>query len=428
MDGTTALVPSIEHALGQRLMPLPLLTRFLSLLPVPAHEIAQSVDHELDANPMLVRTEGMSCSGCGRFLRRRSCAICSTVRLRAADIAARGDWRADLLTQVAVELPADQRDVAEAVIAMIEQSGILSDSPADVASFLGVSETAVDRVLRAIRLVGPPGIASRTPLEVVRARCRALVDSGIAPPFLLQMVDDDCLPLVADRDTEGLAARLEVGAQQIVDAIALLRTRARPVVELDSAAAAYVQPDIYIRYRLDDPTQLVVEVIDANWFGLSVAAVPSAAAAWAAPQQQAARDFIARLNARGSLLRRIGHLLATRQREFLVEGRGHVATRRADVADALGVHASTIGRAVRDKYVCGPTGRTIALASCFGADLGPLEALATLMESHPTASDRELSELLGEHGVSLARRTVAKYRHRLDVVPRSAKSISLHDR
>jgi len=91
---------------------------------------------------------------------------------------------------------------------------------------------------------------------------------------------------------------------------------------------------------------------------------------------------------------------------------------RADVADALGLHESTVSRAVADKYVLLPSGKMMPFRGFFDSSLPVREALRDLIasEQHPM-SDKELSENLRMLGYRIARRTVAKYRDRLGVLP-----------
>ena len=82
------------------------------------------------------------------------------------------------------------------------------------------------------------------------------------------------------------------------------------------------------------------------------------------------------------------------------------------------MHPSTVGRAVRHKWLLGPTGQLTPLHACFGAATGPLDELQRLLADHPTATDGTLAGLLAERGHRLARRTVAKYRAALAVPAR----------
>jgi RNA polymerase sigma-54 factor len=87
---------------------------------------------------------------------------------------------------------------------------------------------------------------------------------------------------------------------------------------------------------------------------------------------------------------------------------------RAEVAATLGLHESTVSRAVADKYVLMPDRTTVPLARFFGGGGGIDEHLRRLLESAAgPVSDQQLADRLRDAGHPIARRTVAKHRARL---------------
>jgi RNA polymerase sigma-54 factor len=93
---------------------------------------------------------------------------------------------------------------------------------------------------------------------------------------------------------------------------------------------------------------------------------------------------------------------------------------RAEVGDLIGMHESTVSRATADKYVMLPSGEIVPFSHFFTASLGVKDLVRKLIESedsgHPF-SDQEIADRLLEQGVVLARRTVAKYRDELQILP-----------
>jgi RNA polymerase sigma-54 factor len=130
-----------------------------------------------------------------------------------------------------------------------------------------------------------------------------------------------------------------------------------------------------------------------------------------APHREAAQRLIAAVAARGHMLKRVADELAIRQRDFIVDGtHGHAPLRRTEVAAALGVHPSTVGRVVTGKVARCPDGRQVPLTGFFGSTTSTRVLVARALEKYPGANDREVAELLTGAGDPIARRTVAKYR------------------
>jgi RNA polymerase sigma-54 factor len=130
-----------------------------------------------------------------------------------------------------------------------------------------------------------------------------------------------------------------------------------------------------------------------------------------------ARLFLSRLEQRWRTIQVVAEQVVARQRRFLRDGPAFLEPlTRAEVAAALGLHESTVCRAVADRYAQLPSGRTVPMSRFFGRAPGLPEALAQAVaaERRPM-SDAELAQVLGRRGFPVARRTVAKYRHRLGI-------------
>jgi RNA polymerase sigma-54 factor len=131
------------------------------------------------------------------------------------------------------------------------------------------------------------------------------------------------------------------------------------------------------------------------------------------------RAFIRRLGERWSTIRRVMEATARDQRSFVLEGPAalHPLT-RSHVAAQLGLHESTVSRAVAGRSALLPCGRVVPLSAFFTASLSAQAALRDLVarERRPL-SDDELAAALTADGHPVARRTVAKYRSLLDIPP-----------
>lgn len=414
--------PRLDMKVGHGQMPLALLQQLFRLLPLSTSELHDVVDRALADNPVLARTPGTACPGCGRHLRGRRCPTCASAPVIATEQPNAEDWRAELAAAVRLEVAPEARDVVEIVIGSLDDRGFLPEATRSAE----LDRPGARAVLDAIVRIGPSGIAASGPIDCVIRQCRSLVASGDAPDILVRIAEDH-LEQVADEEFAAIAGEIGVTASAVREAVEILRARTRPFVSLGGTTLRTPAPDVFISLSERDEN-LEVEVPDSRWYGLRLTAVPSDVEAreWSAPHRRQAGELLRQLDARASLLHRIATVIAAEQRAFLVNvgrtGTGaHRCLRRADVAVLLGVHPSTIGRAVDGKWVRCPDGRVIALSACFGAATGPRELLRTTMLTHPTATDGELQRILASAGLTVARRTVAKYRGELGVRARGTK-------
>jgi RNA polymerase sigma-54 factor len=134
-----------------------------------------------------------------------------------------------------------------------------------------------------------------------------------------------------------------------------------------------------------------------------------------------AREFIDNLNQRRKTLKLIIEAVAAEQGRFLEEGTHALKPlTRLSVAHRLGLHESTVGRAVTGKYALIPAGDVIPCDMFFDASLSVKEVIKDLLaEENPRKpySDEQISIELSKRGIQIARRTVTKYREALKVPP-----------
>jgi RNA polymerase sigma-54 factor len=178
-------------------------------------------------------------------------------------------------------------------------------------------------------------------------------------------------------------------------------------------------PDVFV--DRDRHGHLVVEVADSRWFGVRLAAVPAtvrqdaAAVAWLLSHRRAAKDLVRRLDVRAAVLRGVATVTVARQAGYFDRGpAGHVRLSRVDVAAELGLHPSTVSRAVAGKVLRCPDRSLIPFADLFGGAVA-VKARIVELTAGRRLSDTELCAELSTAGFAVARRTVAKYRAQLAI-------------
>lgn len=395
-------VPAVLHTLG--------------LLPLSQLDIQAAVEQALGDNPMLERADGTPCPGCGRHLARGRCPRCVPPARDATEPAVRPF---DSLEAAAgAEIRSDCRPALGVVLAHLTERGLLDAEPAEIAGMHGLPTESVAEAIRAIKAAGPPGIAETSVAGLLLVQARRLVDDGEAPELLAVVVRDHLDALAAD-DVGTVAAAEGVAADDVAAVFSLARTRLRPAAAPAGTRQAPPRPVDVELHR--EETGWRVEVPDSGWFGLRVAATPRAldpeASAWLAGYGRTADELVRQLDARADVLRRVCQAVVARQAGYFERGpAGHVHLTRTDIAAELGLHASTVSRAVAGKALRCPDGRVLPLADLFGGAVAVKSHLAALAPARLT--DAQLCAALAARGFTVARRTVAKYRAELGIPAR----------
>jgi RNA polymerase sigma-54 factor len=343
-----------------------------------------------------------------------------------------------LLHQLGTDLadPVD-RAIGRALIETLDEAGYVTGDPAELARRLDQPAGRVMTVLRRLQAFDPPGVCARTLAECLALQ---LEDRGRLNDGLRLLLEN--LPLLASGDRRELMRRCGVDAAELSAMMArITRLDPRPGLAFDHAEATAIAPDLTIergpdgtwRVELDDRSlpRLAINEGYAAAVGTNAEAL-----AFVSERRQAARWLLDALDRRAKTLLRVADAIVQRQGAFLEGGAtGLRPLSRRQIAAALGLHESTIGRATANKYAATPQG-VLALANFFGGRLGKQEAgnksddmgghapaavrlsIKRLIEAESPArplSDDRLGQLLRRQGIGISRRTVAKYREMLRI-------------
>jgi RNA polymerase sigma-54 factor len=438
-----------------------------AILEMSSAELQAAIAEELDENPALEMTELPTCAICGASVAGNYCVECAPNRGPDADGgAAIDDVPAEGVARVRDEadefdpvaraeagftlqdhltwslhalLPTRLHGAADYVIGTIDTNGFVTQTDAEIAAATGVEEDDVARILAAMRGLEPIGIGARSISESLLAQVEYLRESGTVevPPHTEAIVADHLSELGARRFREAAAA---VGATQreVVAAWEFVKANLNPyptaaftAAVSDESARTLVRPDVIIR-SVDG--ELSVEVVESRRFSLMVAPIYSRLssrlrASDASEDEKEhvrryvgrARFFIDNINRRRATIHRITEALVSEQHEYLIHGVQHlVPLTRAEVGVRIGMHESTVSRATADKFVMIPSGEVVPFSHFFTASLGVKDQIRRMIEAEDPAhprSDQEIADALADEGVVLARRTVAKYRDELEILP-----------
>ena len=404
----------VRQRMEYRIGPAQLL--LVELLVLPVDGLAERLEAELAANPALELPDSRSCQTCGRPLWRGSCPHCRNVRpIEPAPLRAPVPAREQLLSDATTELRPADRPIAAYLVADVDELGLLTEPLAAVAARLGCTTERVGRVIHALRRAGAPGLCAGTLAERLTLQVAATAP-GTAVPDEVPALLSHGLDALAAKGPREAATASGLTPQQVQSGIAWLRAHiAADIIEPD-AGSERRPVDVIVRRQ---GGELVVETVAGPWSAVRVAPMYLALAddPRIQPQVTRARRFVEALDRRECLLTKVCAVVLGRQpgRAAGASPDRRSLSRRA-VAAELGVHESTVSRTVAGKYLLLPSGRTVALATFFGAADGPRETLRDLVADEAVPlSDAELARRMAGRGHAVARRTIAKYRAELGI-------------
>src|SRR5574341_248703 len=444
------------------------LTQTMSFLQLPAAELETTLAKELTRNPALELVDEPRCPGCGKRLLQRPCPTCAApgpndrpivylspreprtyspadVETEYRDAYARMPLDEYILRQIGPQLTRAERPTAAYILAHLDDDGLFTGAPAEVAVSQRVTLDTVERVLRLIQHADPPGVGARTPQESLLVQLDSLTDS-IPPAMsnLAHVILQNHFELLGKRDYAQIARRLRVPRTLVEAAARLIQRNLTPyparafwgegkVSDAADASAAFSDPDInisFVNQSWNGPLMVEVFTPFSGWlrvnpdFNAALADCDEADREKLSAAIEQAALVTKCLQQRNHTMRRLMQIIAAEQREFILGGdRDLHPLTRAQVAKTLGVHESTISRAVAGKSIALPNGRLVPLAKFFDRSLSVRDRVRRLVEHEVRPlTDDEIAVALAHEGIRVARRTVAKYRNMLGILPANVRA------
>ena len=330
------------------------------------------------------------------------------------------------------------RSLVRFLIEALDEDGYLSTPLAELWESLPpeyeIEPEELEIALRHIQSFDPTGVGARTPQECLGLQLRALAD--VPGRELALVIVDRYLELLAARDFAKLRRLTACDEEALKAAHALIvgldprpgaryaQVEARYIIpdvivkKLRGKWTAYINPDAYPRLRIN---RLYAEVLARQRRGSGNLG----------SQLQEARWLIKNVQQRFDTIQRVTQAIVDRQRQFFEHG--EVAMRPLvlrEIADILGLHESTVSRVTSQKYMATPRG-IFELKYFFGSHVSTdsggacsatairalIRQLIGAEDGKKPLSDSQISEILGQQGIVVARRTVAKYRESLNIPP-----------
>ena len=337
------------------------------------------------------------------------------------------------------------RLIAATLIDCINPQGYLDETLEEVLeSFdpeLEIELDEIEVVLRRIQQFEPAGVGARDLRECLLLQLRQLPERT---PWLAEAVRlvSDHLEVLGSRDYSLLMRRMKLKEDELRQVIDLIQTlNPRPGSQIEAGEPEYVVPDVIVRKHNG---RWLVELnqdamprlrVNAQYAGFVKRADSSADNTFMRNQLQEARWFIKSLLSRNETLMKVATQIVEHQRGFFEHGDEAMKPLVLhDIAEAVGMHESTISRVTTQKFMHTPRG-IYELKYFFSSHVSTAEGgecsstairaiikkLVAAENAKKPLSDSKIAGLLEAQGIQVARRTVAKYRESLGIAPSSER-------
>ena len=446
-----------------------------AILNMNALELEAFIETETIDNPALDVAENSRCPICGFLTTNQICPVCgsstkdqlsqsldksqeqeyldmtfaSTSKDGVFDpfrnIASESSLRDYLKEQARIGLSGRKQKIAEYIIDCLDEDGYFRESLYDIADAFAASVPEIEEILKLVQLFDPPGIAASSLQECLLLQLK-IVSSNQSTPPSVEKILTNYWDLFSKKKLKHLAEILKIDLEEVKTSTYFIRKNLTPYPALvyndpyeliTPTRSGSVIPDVIIK---DNDGILDAVVIDLHGGLLSIdktyeriyasikegiTNIPDDDCKLIIEQVERVRMILDAISMRSKMLSKVANFLILEQKNYILNGPAHLKPlRQKDIAAGIGHHESTICRALANKYCRLPNGEVIKFDLFFDSAL-PIRTLMSqiISNSDKPLSDNEIAKKLSEHGIEIARRTVAKYRAQLKVLPYQLRDI-----
>ncbi|MGQ9454404.1 MAG: RNA polymerase factor sigma-54 [Armatimonadota bacterium] len=459
----------------QELRPLPIQIQAITVLAMNSLDLQRFIDAEASENPALSINESARCPACGFLSSCSICPVCGSPRQRAGirpritskderqwirqilpppeershdpfqTVADSFDLRDYLKSQANMAFSGRDLRIAEFIIESLDDDGYFRESLYETSERFSVAVPEVEAVLSVIHTFDPPGIAARDLQECLLIQLKTLERSDEISLIVKRILEEHWEDFSRLR-FKHIASKLNISVEVVKKAREFIRLNLNPY-----PASAYhcpfrhtqpretsvVVPDVMV---VSNGWQIDVHVLD--WVDQLIGIDESykrASEMMKTNSQQfrederqhikeqltRARNILEAIELRKNTLARVARAVVEHQKDFILKGCQYLKPlHQKKIAQELGLHESTVSRALANKYCRLPSNETVSFEVFFDSALPVREMISRIISISPKPlSDSEIARQLAEQGVVVARRTVAKYRAQLRELPYHLRNI-----
>ena len=459
------LKPSLQLKIGQTLTMTPQLQQAIRLLQLPVLDLSAQIQEALEENVMLEMEDLPDVPKTSS----ESTAEIETIKAedswqtRSMDRIQDGGWngegrpsndfadesgqtlREHLLWQLELEdFTPREALIGEALVDAINDDGYLTVELEEIHEFIdadaGVTTEEIENALTKVQRLDPVGVGARSLSECITLQLSQLESSTPGVDLAIRMATDH-LALIANQEYGEIRRALRTSEEDFDEALALVMScNPKPGLAVSPAPAEYVIPDVFVR-KIDGRWQVEISATGIPRLSVNQQYAKllrgSGDHAVLKTQLQEARWLVRSLEIRNETLLKVATCIVSRQREFLEHGDEAMKPLvLRDVAESIGMHESTISRVTTNKYMHTPRGVfefkyffSSHLSTVDGEEQSSTSVRAKIRKligaENPAKplSDSKIANLLAEEGITVARRTVAKYREAMKIPSSSERKV-----
>jgi len=342
-----------------------------------------------------------------------------------------------LLWQLLMTSPSrEEEQIGSLIVGNLNRDGYLDVSVEEIARTGGAPEEKVESVLNLMQTFDPIGVCARDLSECLLIQARHLkIDNTLVTGIIKNHLGD-----LERKNYKFICRILKVNLNDVVAAVNVIKgLEPKPGRQYSDETPQYITPDIYV-YRMDNEFVIVLNddgmpKLRVNSFYKksmrSKGKLPGEAENYIQDKLRSAQWLIKSIHQRQKTIYKVMESILSYQREFFEKGIAHLKPMvLRDVAQDIGMHESTISRVTTNKYSYTPQG-IYELKYFFNSSIRRVHggAIASISvqeiikqiisgeDPRKPYSDDKISKLLEDQHINIARRTVAKYREMLNVLP-----------
>ncbi len=335
-----------------------------------------------------------------------------------------------------------QKEIGLQIIGNIDDDGYLKISVEELAAATGRSEDEILETILVIQSFDPVGVCARDTRECLLLQLRFQnLEGSIVEKIISEHMDN-----LENKRYEKIAKSLSISIKDVLSAISVITNlEPKPGRLYTEDETVYISPDIYV-FKVGDDYEVVLNEdgmpkLKINNYYKDILSTTDYLGKdtreYIQEKLKSAAWLIKSIHQRQRTIYKVTESIVQFQRKFLEKGVTHLKPLvLRDIAEQIQMHESTISRVTTNKYVHTPQG-VFELKYFFNSSINSMEGDSIASESvkehikniiktedkNRPFSDQEVADMLQEHNIDVARRTVAKYRENLGILPSRKRRI-----